>query len=190
MATFLAVFAALFGDKVRAFLFPPRLQLTLGAREGEKTKLTDEKGDYLDDVRYYYVQVSNARRLISPAEQTQVFLTRIEEPGPSGDFQVTWLGDVPMRWRNQEFVPPLRTIGPKVDIDFCRIEKKGGLWLMPIILPNNLKYKRTEACKFRATLQARSNLVDSGSLRVLVAWDGKWDDGVEEMKSHFDIRPA
>jgi hypothetical protein len=35
-------------------------------------------------VQRYYILVSNSRRW-SPAENTQVFLTRIEEPGPNGD---------------------------------------------------------------------------------------------------------
>lgn len=188
--TLLTVAVALFGDKLRAKLFPPRLNITLRSKEGEKTQLSNAlTGQFLDDTRYYYILVSNARRW-SPAEQTQVFLTRLEEPGPSGELQVMWFGEIPIRWRNQEYVPVLRTIGPDADCDFCRVEKKGRLVLMPLVPANNLPTVWTEACKFVATLQARSNLKDSRILRVLVAWDGQWDDGVEEMKKHLVIESA
>lgn len=184
-----ALFIALYGEKLRAKYFPPLLSLKLGKPEGERTQLKDQNGAYIDDVRYYYVEVSNARRW-SRADQTQVFLIRIEEPGPSGNLQITWSGDIPIRWRNQEIVPLLRTVGPSADCDFCRVERNGGLWLMPLIIPNNLNAHRTGHCTFVATLQARSTLVDSEFLRILVAWDGGWDDGVEEMKSHLNIKPA
>lgn len=189
LGTLLTVIVALFGDKLRARFFPPLLTFKRLGNEGEKTRLTDSKGNYVDDVRYYYIQVSNGRRW-SPAEQTQVFLTRVEELGPTGLWQGRWFGNIPIRWRDQEIVPLLRTIGPAADCDFCRVEKKGALWLMPVIVPNNLSAPWTEACKFIATLQIRSSLADSEILRVLVTWDGKWADSAEEMKHHFKIRPA
>jgi len=188
VGTLLVVVVALFGNFWPKF-FPPVLKLTIRAKEGEKTTLTDLNGRHLDDARYYYILVSNARRW-TPAEQTQVFLTRIEEPEPNGDLHVKWTGEIPIRWRNQEFVPLLRTIGPDSDCDFCRVEKKGVLSLLPLVAANNLPTTWTKACIFVATLQARSNVADSEMFRVLVSWDGGWDDGIEEMKQHFVIKPA
>jgi len=187
--TLLLAAIALFGDKLRARFFPPRLELRIRAPEGEKTPLTDQNGKFLDDARYYYILVSNSRRW-SPAEQTQVFLTRIEVPGPSDDLQVKWFGDIPVRWRNQEFVPLLRTVGPNIDCDFCRVEKKGILVLMPLVPANNFPVVWKGSCKFVVTLEARSDVADSQMFRVLVTWDGQWDDGVEEMKQHLQIKPA
>ena len=185
--TLLTVGVALFGDKLRAKFFPPSLNLTIRSKEGEKTRLTNAlTGEFLDDTRYYYILVANTRRW-SPAEQTQVFLTRIEVPGPNGELQLMWFGEIPIRWRNQEFVPVLRTIGPDADCDFCRVEKKGKLALMPLVPANNLPTVWTGACSFVATLQARSDVADSQMLRVRVSWDGQWHDGVEEMKQHLVI---
>jgi hypothetical protein len=180
---------ALFGDKLRARFFPPRLELKIKSKEGEKTQLTDQNGKFLDDTRYYYIVVSNRRRW-SPAAQTQVFITRLEVYGHSGDLQAKWFGDIPVRWRNQEFVPLVRTIGPDTDCDFCRVEKKGLLVLMPLVPANNFPAVWQDEGKFVVTLQARSDVADSQIFRVRVAWDGQWDDGVEEMKQHFDIKPA
>lgn len=188
--TLFLAFVALFGDKVRARFFPPKLVLTIKSNEGEMTQLTDAQGRVVDDTRYYYVLVSNQRRW-SPAEETQVFLTRLETPGPSEDLQILWFGEIPIRWRNQEFVPPLRTVGPNIDCDFCRVEKNGKrLALLPLVPANNLPTIWQGPCTFVATLQARSSVRDSEMLRVMVAWDGGWKDGVEEMKKHLVVRPA
>lgn len=180
---------ALFGDKLRARFFPPQLELTIRSMEGEKTTLTNLDGQFLDDTRYYYILVSNSRRW-SPAENTQVFLTRLEEPGPRGDLQVRWFGDTQLRWRNQEIVPLLRTIGPDADCDFCRVEKKGILMPIPLVAANNLPTRWSGGCDFVVTLEARSNFADSKPLRVRAAWNGRWNDGVEEMKQNIQIKEA
>lgn len=87
-------------------------------------------------------------------------------------------------------MPFLRTIGPSADCDFCRVEKKGVLMLLPLVRANNLPIRWTGGCDFVATLEARSNVADSKMFRVRVAWNGQWDDGVEEMKQNLQIRPA
>lgn len=72
-----AVVVALFGEYLRP---KPRLKLKLLRKEGEKTLLTRiESGEYADDVGYYHLRISNERRWC-PAENTQVYLTRLEEP--------------------------------------------------------------------------------------------------------------
>ena len=85
MGTLLAVVIALFGEKLRAKFFPPRLKLELLRQEGEKTQLTRSTSGFVevvDDVRYYHLRTRNERRW-SPASEVQVYLTRIEEPGPN-----------------------------------------------------------------------------------------------------------
>jgi hypothetical protein len=187
IGTLLTVVVALFGEKLRAKFFPPLLNVKLFNREGERIEMKDPIGNHVDWARYYFIHVWNARKW-SPAEQTQLFLTRIEEPGPSGDLRTSWSGQIPIRWRNQEIVPLLRTIGPSADCDFCRVEKKGVLRILPLLVPNNLTDFRTKKCQYVAHLQARSTLADSPVLRVFVAWDGGWDDGTDEMKRHLEIK--
>jgi hypothetical protein len=187
LATLLAVVVALFGQKWQAWLLPPRLTLTLGRKEGEKTQLRNQNdGTLVDDVRYYYLKVSNGRRW-SPAEGVQVYLSRIEEPGQSGDVQVVWFGNVPIRWRDQEYVPLMRTIGSAAECDLCRVQKKGGFSLMPLILPNNLNAHWNGQFRLVASLQARSNQVDSEVVRIEISWNGSWEDGDVEMRRHLVI---
>jgi hypothetical protein len=190
--TLLAVLVALFGEKLRARFFPPILKLKLLRKEGEKAPLTrlNEQGvvQHVDDSRYYHLHVWNERRW-SPAEQVQVFLTRLYEPGPSDDFQLAWAGNVPLRWRDQEFVPLLQTVGAAKDCDLCMVLKKGRtLSLMPLIVPNNLKARWQGKCKFVACVQVRSNQADSEVLRIQVSWDGEWEDGDTEMQRHLDMK--
>lgn len=135
VATFLAVLIALFGQQLWSEFFPPHLRMRLLRKEGEKAPLIRQNQgvtEQFDDSRYYHLQVWNTRRRVSPAKQVQVYLTRLDEPGPSGRPQVVWVGNVPLRWRNQEFVPLAQTIGAPKDCDFCMVQKKDrSLSLMP-----------------------------------------------------------
>jgi hypothetical protein len=191
--TIAAVFVALFGQAFRSRFLPPRLVLKLVKPEGEsaKVRLTwvgqGEPKERWEDARYYHIRVLNERRW-SSANGVQVFLIRLEEPGPDGELQVKWTGDIPMRWRNQELFPPTRTIGPPYDSDLCYVVKRKWLELLPLITPYNLNVKRTEKCLVVLSLQARANEADSAILRVQISWDGGWDDGTLEMKSHLIVK--
>lgn len=191
--TFAAVFVALFRD-FRSKFFPPRLTLKLAVPEGEKAKVRltwleqGEPKERGEDARYYHIRVSNDRRQLSPAKAVQVFLIRMEEPGPDGELQVKWIGDIPMRWRNQEFFPLTRTIGPPYDSDLCCVVKGKWLELLPLIAPYNLDVKRTQKSLFVLSLQARANETDSAILRVQISWDGGWEDGDLEMKNHLKVK--
>ena len=140
-ATFLVFVAALFGDILRG-LIRPQFNLQLVRSEGERTVIRNvDTGALYDDVRYYHARVSNRRRWLT-AEEVQVYLTRVEEPGPDDVLQPTWTGNIPMRWRDQEYVPLTRNIGADADIDLFRIERHHGLFLMPLLTPHNLNFHR------------------------------------------------
>ena len=113
---------------------------------------------------------------------------RVEEPGPNRELRVRWNGNAPLRWRHQEIEPLLQTMGAPRDCDFCRVGKTGGLFLMPVIRPNNLKDHYAGQCLLVAWLQARSDLADSEILRIEISWDGLWEDGEIEMQGHLVVR--
>jgi hypothetical protein len=117
-----------------------------------------------------------------------VFLTGIEELGPNSRYQIMWVGNVPMRWRDQEVVPVTQTIGAPKDADFCMVSRQNNLVsLMPLIAPNNLTVHRQGPCRFAARLQVRSDEADSEDLRIEVAWDGVREDGDVEMGRHLRV---
>jgi len=193
LGTLGAVFAALFGDILRSKWFPPCLQLTLPHPEGHKTQIKwpvkTETGmeQRAEDVRYYHLRVSNTRRW-SPAREVQVFLTRVEEPGPDNALQVVWSGDIPVYWDHQELFPPARTIGPAADCVLCSVLKGGALVLHPLVVPFNMKTRWEKSCTVITSFQARSSQADSDNIRVQIAWDGHWEDGEAEMKRHLVVK--
>jgi hypothetical protein len=169
----------------RRFRLPPVLQMRLVRREGERGRIRHADGSF-ENARYYHLRVSNSRRW-SPANDVQVFLTRVEEPGPDGMFQVSWVGDVPMRWRNQESSPLTRTIGHEADCDLCCVREGRSLDLQPLITPFSLNAQKNEGCRIALLLQARSTQADSDIHRIEISWDGNWEDGDTEIQRHLGI---
>jgi hypothetical protein len=166
---------------------PPRLRIQLLTDKGEKGVIESQEG-YAEHVRYYHLHISNDRRLWSPADHVPVFLIRIEEPDAEGLFQLVWSGDVPMRWRDQEFFPVMRTIGPAAHADLCCVGEDKWLRLLPLFAPRSLETIKRGSCRIAASVQARSSRVDSPITRVDIAWDGLWERGDSEMRRHLKIK--
>jgi hypothetical protein len=196
LGTIAVAVVALFGQGFRAKFFPPILRLSLKSGEGVRTAIkvwppgaaVDEKPRDTSG-RYYHVTVSNERRW-SPANRVQVYLTRLEQPGPDGNLQLVWFGDIPIQWRNQEVSPLARSVGPDADVDLCLAIKAGdnrvkSVELRPLIAPYDLQTRYDEPSHLVLTLEARGTEGNSLPLRVKIAWDGEWHDGDVEMKRHF-----
>jgi hypothetical protein len=191
VASLFVVVVALFGERFWKWKFPPKLNIKLLEQYGEKTSMVAQHNgiEIRDDLRFFHLQVWNGRRRWSPAHNAQVFLTSIEEVGPDGRYQITWLGNVPMRWRDQEFTSVTQTIGAQKDADFLMVGKRSRvLSLMPLLAPNNLTVHRQGEFKFIARFQVRSDEADSEDFRVRVAWDGTWEDGDIEMHNHLIVK--
>ena len=153
-----AVVVALFGGWLRARIIPPRLVLKLENERGVKAPsiVTAPDGTTRKTVgRCYHVRIDNERRW-SPATQAQVFLLRVQEPDAAGEYKITWVGEIPVRWRHQEINPLVRTIGYSADSDLCSVVKEKWLELHPLIAPIALNARRREPCHLIVTLQARS----------------------------------
>jgi hypothetical protein len=188
IATSAAVFLALFKEVIIRFLYPPKLNLMLVKSKGEKSRVKVQwNGQESEDpARYYHLQVSNSRR-VSPAQDVQVYLTRVERPGPNQKLQVEWEGNTPMRWRDQEIHPLQRKIGAPFDCDLCMVTKKCYAEILPVIAPLYLTKQLSPNTDVVLSFQARSVEADSDIVRVRICWDGKWEDGDEEMAHHFIV---
>jgi hypothetical protein len=187
-----AVIVALFGQAFRSKFFPPKVSVSLSNEDGELTKLQIAlPGDSSDslrikDARFYHLRVSNARRW-SPATDTRVVLIRLEEPGPDGRLQVRWTGDIPLAWRHKEVFPIYRTVGPDAYVDLCCVVDGEYFQLQTLIPPYALNPVRREPTTMVVSLQAQSTQANSAPLRLRICWDGKFDKGTEEMRSHLTI---
>ena len=166
--------------------YRPLLKLKILREDGERAFL--ESGE---DARYYHIKVWNENRSTSLASRVQVYFTLLEETDkPNGNLREVWQGNLPLRWRDQEYVPRFQKIGSAKDADLCMIRKQGGLSLLPLFMPYNLLpyAHRKGACRLVLSLQARSNQADSEPLRIQICWDGIWADGDTEMKEHLQVK--
>ena len=187
-----AVLVALFGERVRGWLFKPRLVLTVPNPQGERqpVQLRAPTGEVrTEEARFYHLRVTNSARW-PKATEVQVFLTRIEDPGPDGDLQLRWATEVPVKWKFQEIQPLSRTVGPHADCDLCSVVKNKWVQLHPLIVPNNLTEfaRRRERFDMVLSFEARSAEASSSPKRIKISWDGQWHDGESEMAKHLVIR--
>jgi hypothetical protein len=110
LATLLAVLVALFRDWIKNKLFKPDLRLELSEPRGELVQSMLPPDGRVVNMRLYHLRVRNGKTW-PPATEVQVFLLQIEEPGPGGELQILWRGDIPFPWRHQTLYPLARTIG-------------------------------------------------------------------------------
>jgi len=187
--TFFAVIVALFGDWLKARIFPIKLELNIPDPLGEQTDFkSDNKTKKAG--RIYHVEVSNKKRW-RKATGVQIFLLRIEKPGPDGNFIPIWNGAVPLRWKHQQIYPLQRTVGPPTKCDICSVNEDKILRLYPMIHQLNLldHIEYDKEVNLVINLQAQANEADSDILQLKLDWDGKWEKGEKEMMNHFIIKP-
>ena len=117
IGTWLIFIAAIWGERIRSWLFKPQLQIRLVNPAGELTTekiISIENGDRKErerPARYYYLCVTNPRRW-PVANNVQIVLTRVGTPDPSKQPQIIWQGDVPFQWPHPQLHPLSRTVGP------------------------------------------------------------------------------
>src|SRR6185503_9483981 len=117
IGTLLAVAAALFGPWFQSRFFPPILTLELVSKRGERTPIngTNPEGyEGKSTARFYHLRVSNKRRRAS-ANNTLVYMTRIEERIEGIHYQEMWTGNMPLGWRQPNVFSGGQIVGPHVD---------------------------------------------------------------------------
>jgi hypothetical protein len=194
LATIAAVIVALFGNQIRARLWPPLLRISLDNATGVPSGATikGEGTEISTKSRWYHIRVENERRL-SPATDVRLLLLKFEDLNAAGQFFVLWVGEAPLQWRHQQVKPLTPTIGPQEFSDLCSVVQKSssgspGLALHPLIRGLDLTTKWHSSRTFAITLQARSIETDSNRLRVEIAWDGEWADDSDAMGRHLVIK--
>lgn len=192
-----AVFVAIFGKPIRSKCFQPRLEVALKNEVGERTprtigRLPDGQWRF-EESPYYHLRVSNERGDWAPAKEVEVILVGIEDV----DGRLIWEGEVPMRWRNQEFVAHTRRIGPDGDCDLCCVGAESGFSLLVRLPLTSLTTTATsgvntqnvkEGFTIVARLQVRcSNQVRPVTFRFRLAWSGRWARADDEMRQNMVI---
>jgi hypothetical protein len=198
IGTWLIFGAAIWGERIRSWLFQPELRVELVSPLGELTSETNfavtasQLQEYTRPARYYDVSAINDRRW-SVAHNVQVVITRLETVDPSGMPTTAWTGEIPLQWYHREIHPLLRTVGRPARADLAVVANdttmgRRELHLMPLIEPNNFQRSYYTETHLWVTVMATANEADSPPLRLEIAWDGQWDAGEAEMARHLVIR--
>jgi hypothetical protein len=184
---------ALFGDRIRAWCFKPKLELTLKSRIGSlcPQDLYDEKGikTGTTTARYYHLRVIN-RRSFPLANEVQILIIGVERTDTEDRRPSDLYVPLPLGWVNG-LHPLARKIGSTTpgDADLLFV-REGMLEFRPVVVPKNFQARYFNMAHLRVTAIARSIEVESEPLRLQIDWDGVWDADDEAMTKHFNIRPA
>jgi hypothetical protein len=201
IATLLVSVVAIFGDKIRASWFKPKLCVHLDSPRGvfvsEIITPLPPAQQYMRPARYYYLSVGTTRRW-PLAHDVRILVTRLETPDPGGVPRTVWTGEIPLRWEHPEIQPASRTLGRPARADFIAAaqdqeevpERRNQLHLMSVNWPSNMQRVYFTGTRFWVTVVATSNEADSSAIRLEIAWDGNWNPGEAEMWEHLKIRPA
>jgi hypothetical protein len=199
LATVLAVFVALFGSRLRHWLDPPKLVISLASAEGFPAvryiiNLKTNEAEHQTNGFWYHVRVDNKNRS-TPATGVHIFLLLIEVPDASGDFKPVWNGYAKIGWRNDHNPEP-KNIGYHAECDLCYVlSDPREIGLSPIIrgqvAPETFQatpQTSTRPIRIAMELQARGIESESKVLRVEISWDGEWSEDVAQMKRHFVVK--
>ena len=180
--TLIIAILAIWGDWVRSLLAAPKLKISLRSNSGEFTQFGDGR-----KVRYYHLVVTNTRRW-APCRNVVAYLTRVERPGPDDNWQqVLRTGPVVLPWQFGKFYAGLPIIGRERICDLARISEDEGLELVPEFRPNNLDPTLRSAGQLRAHVVAIGDNGESSPCVVQFAWDGNWEEGSSEMRTHLVV---
>jgi hypothetical protein len=171
--TWLVAIFAIWGEKIRSWLFKPTLEIGEGEFSGTTGRHAGDR-----TARYYKVPVRNPKRF-PPAREVQLVLTRIEKSGAHGP-EVIFDEIMPITWERQELYPLLtRTIGSDQIASLFFIQEDGVLGFTPAVTPTgtlaaHFPREHKGAITLWVTLRAVSIEADSPSTRLRIDWDGQW----------------
>jgi hypothetical protein len=200
VATFLAVLAALYGDKWKNWRFPASLGLELHSPLGQLHNIVVEGLKQPDGsrplrpakCRMYYLRVYNATTARWPqVKDVRVLLLRIEEPDAAGNqLKTLWAGEMPLRWAHQEVNPFAKSVGPEALCELLNVVEDKWIELQTLVKVIGFPLdKRREPLKnWVITVQARGLEADSPARKFRLSWNGKWNEGENEMVGNLVLQ--
>jgi hypothetical protein len=195
LGTWVVGVLAIFGDRIRAAVFKPKLHLELKSTVGiYVTQTVQTQSPHPQQfslpkkmpARYYHLSVTN-RAVYPTAQDVNILLLGVEKVNQRrSDVYVPlvlgWAGSV---------YPLNRAIGSKTegiaDLFFVREDVLGFL---PVVIPNNFQAEYAGETHLTVTAVARGIDCESNTIRLNIDWDGKWDLNAEEMAKHLAISVA
>lgn len=186
-----AVWAAIWGDRLRRRLFSPSLGISLVDDVGELTK--DGAGNPL---LVFHLRVTNFKPDY-PAEDVEAHLVEVWRKPLTGAFRRTVMV-TPRRflWAPRELNPPAVPIYDEAVLDFgvfqlAPLAHVSSNCFAPWLLnfPNNFDGLVSAGETVRYVIQVRAkNVRRPARTTIEVFWDGTWSGDAESMKQHLTIR--
>jgi hypothetical protein len=175
---------AVWGDKLRAWWFHPKLGLELLKRLGQLDIVTvsvqhgDQVVPQFSPACYYHLRVTNCA--VHPeAREVEVLLTQLDFQGPDGRPQTNFTFALPLGW---QYYARHRTIGrASVAIADLFFVQPGRLSLTTTVTPLGFPTNMHGQQHFWLNLVARGLNGESKPLRLRIDRDGQWDRGDAEM---------
>lgn len=184
---------AIWGERVRAWLAPPKLRIELHTPSGSPTRLTIPgtltPGGGIRSM-YYHLKVVNQRSWLT-ANNCRVLLKAISRRGPDGSFLKVHM-PVPAQfvWANEGDTTSRVSVTKESILDFGSLSE-GATAFMPLlhVYANNLNaaVAKNEAVRYHLEIDA-SNFVSPRHQTFEVAWDGGWSFEPEQMQHHLTVR--
>jgi len=183
---------AIWGQKIRSVLAPPKLVIEPHNLSGDPTVLRQLDNPQAPGTRvmYYHLKVVNKRPWL-PVSSCRVVLKGLTKRGPDNLFHPVTM-PVPLQfvWAPAEITPPTVTITKEHVLDFGRIVE-GGKCFQPVLYSylNNFQgfVCPREAVRYQLEVQA-ADFTSPRHHVFEVAWDGQWSHVPEEMLKHLTIR--
>ena len=192
LATIAVAVIAIWGEKIRSWLAPARIEIKPHTFTGDPTILS-VPGVVIPGggtrAMYYHLKVVNIRPWLT-VQNCRVLLKGISRRGPDGRFHPVRMA-VPLQfvWAPSDSTPQQTTITKEHVLDFGRIVE-GEPKFTPLLYSytNNFQgcVEKGAAVRYSIEVDA-SNFVSPEPYVVEVAWDGHWEFEVEKMAQHLRI---
>lgn len=180
--TLLLAVLAIWGDRIKDWLFGPRLEISLVDPCGDRTRRNNGR-----DVFYYHLRVKNRRRAV--AKSVQVLLQAMSRRIPDGTFvpdKIVY--PLPLVWTPAKMEGSSRDVFGASTCDFGFMDVMAPAFeIASQYQPNNFKGRVAagESVRFEI-IAAGENVYFTKPLVLQVSWDGNWVD--EPIEEHLVIR--
>jgi hypothetical protein len=178
-ATVVLAILAIWGDRVRHFWTPPKLQVSLRSRETKVELISNKK------TRYLHLLISNANPW-NHATGVKVFVTRIERTD-ADSVDVYDTGNIPLKWQFSEYGMNPTSFGPPRICDLGYLVEGGLFQLATEFVPASCKTSIAAGVTMTVHIRAIADSVESRALVLKLSWDGTWSDDDAVMSTSFSV---
>lgn len=180
---------AIWGERVRSWLAPPKLVLEPHNLRGVANIL---RADGTPDVSaiYYHLKVVNKRPWL-PVRNCRVLLNGISRRGPDNIFHpFPFVVPSQLVWAPASFAPILATVTREQVVDFGRVVEGRNVYEPTLYsMPNHFVgfVQAGDAVRYELAIEADNYSSDRYQV-FEVAWDGVWEPEPAIMEKHLHIR--